>query len=109
VPNTAAAASEVRNDGGAAETMDEVGAAAAFAEGATLLPLAKETSPPRGPGARGMKSARAARPGPEEVRNSGDKPDRRMASTLRLPAPRLPTTWPWTCSARAGATLPHSP
>ena len=84
---------EVRNDGGAAETMDEVGAAATFAEGATLLPLAKEASPPRGPGARGMKSARAARPGPEEVRNSGDKPDRRMASTLRLPAPLLPASW----------------
>ena len=108
MPNTAAAASEVRNDGGAAETMDEVGAAATFAEGATLLPLAKEASPPRGPGARGVKWARAARPGPEEVRNSGNKPARRV-SAIRLPAPRLPTTWSWTCSARAGATLPHSP
>ena len=32
-----------------------------------------------------MKSARAARPDPEEVRNSADKLDRRVASTRRLP------------------------
>ena len=109
VPNAAAAASEVCNGGGAAKPMNEVDAAASFTEGATLQPLAKDASPPRGPGARGVKWAWAARPGPEEVRNSGDKPDHRMASTLRLPAPRLPTTWSWTCSARAGDILPHSP
>ena len=71
--------------GGAAEAMDEDVAAATFDEGAALLPPAKDASPPRGPGARGMKSARAARPGPEEVCNSVDKPARRVASTRRLP------------------------
>ena len=70
--------------GGAAEAMDEDVAAATFDEGAALLPPAKDASPPRGPGARGMKSARAARPDPE-VRNSADKPARRVASTRRLP------------------------
>ena len=71
--------------GGAAEAMDEDGAAATFDEGAALLPPAKDASPPRGPGARGMKSTRAARPDPEEVRHSADKPARRVASTRRLP------------------------
>ena len=32
-----------------------------------------------------MKSAQAARPDPEAVRNSADKHDRRVASTRRLP------------------------
>ena len=32
-----------------------------------------------------MKSARAARPDPEEVRNSAEKPDRHVASTRYLP------------------------
>ena len=35
--------------GGAAEAMDEDGAAATFDEGAALLPPAKDASPPRGP------------------------------------------------------------
>mmetsp|Transcript_5105 Transcript_5105/g.9711 ORF Transcript_5105/g.9711 Transcript_5105/m.9711 type:complete len:110 (-) Transcript_5105:31-360(-) len=61
---------EVRYGGGAAETMDEVGIAASLAQGASLPPLAKDASPPRGAGARGMKSTRAARPGPDEVSNN---------------------------------------
>lgn len=92
VPNAvvAVAANEARNamdedDGGAAEAMDEDDAAATFPEGVPLPPLAKDASPTRGPGARGSKSARAARADPEEVRTSGDKPDRRVASTRRLP------------------------
>lgn len=84
----AVAANEARNamdSGGAAEAMDEDDAAATFPEGVPLPPLAKDASPTRGPGARGSKSARAARADPEEVRTSGDKPDRRVASTRRLP------------------------
>ena len=88
VPDDTAAANDPRNamdGGGAAESMDEDGAAAAFDEGAALPPPAKDASPPRGSGARGMKSARAARPDHEEVRNSADRPDRRVASDRRLP------------------------
>jgi hypothetical protein len=73
------------DSGGAVEAMDEDGAAVTFPEGFPLPPLPKDASPPRGPGARGSKSARAARADPGEVRNSGDKPDRRVASTRRLP------------------------
>ena len=71
--------------GGAAEAMDKYGAAAASYEGAALLPSAKGASPPRGPGARGMKSARAAGSDPEAVRNSADKYDHHVVSTRRLP------------------------
>ena len=63
---------------GAAEAMDEDVAAATFDEGAALLPPAKDASPPRGRGVRGSKSARASRPGPDEERNSSEKPTRRV-------------------------------
>ena len=79
--DAAVAADEARiamDSGGAAEAMDEDDAAVTFPEGASLPPLAKDASPPRGRGARGSKSARAARENPDEVRNSGDKPTRRM-------------------------------
>ena len=66
------------DSGGAAEAMDEDDAAVTFPEGAPLPPLAKDASPPRGRGARGSKSARAARENPDEVRNSSDKPTRRL-------------------------------
>ena len=66
------------DSGGAAEAMDEDNAAISSPEGVSLPPLAKDASPPRGCGARGSKSARAARENPDEVRNSGDKPTRRM-------------------------------
>ena len=87
VPADAAiAADEARisiDSGGAAEAMDEDYAAVSFPEGVPLPPLAKVASPPRGRGARGSKSARAARPDPEEVRNSGDKPTRRLPRRRR--------------------------
>jgi hypothetical protein len=76
--DAAVAADEARiamDSGGAAEAMDEDDAAVAFPEGVPLPPLAKDASPPRGPGARGTRAARAD---PDEVRNSGDKPTRRM-------------------------------
>jgi hypothetical protein len=79
--DAAVAADEARiamDSGGAAEAMDEDDAAVTFPEGAPLPPLAKDASPPRGRGARGSKSARAARENPDEVRNSGDKPTRRL-------------------------------
>ena len=81
VPDDVAATSEARNaigGGGAAEAMDEDDPAAAVAGDTALPPPAKDVSPPRGRGARGMKSVRAARPGSDEVRNSGDKPARRV-------------------------------
>ena len=62
-PTEHTAANEARNtDGGgdAAEAMDVDGVAATSDEGAALLPPAKDASPPRGPGARGRKSAEKA-------------------------------------------------
>mmetsp|Transcript_5106 Transcript_5106/g.9715 ORF Transcript_5106/g.9715 Transcript_5106/m.9715 type:complete len:145 (-) Transcript_5106:378-812(-) len=104
---------EVRYGGGAAETMDEVGIAASLAQGASLPPLAKDASPPRGAGARGMKSTRAARPGPDEVRNNlphnTPKTPRRVTplaeSSLALPsyASSLPPSY-GTAAAAAAAT-----
>ena len=71
---------------GAAEAMEEDDAAPAFADVAVLPPPAKVASPPRGRGARGLKSARASRPDPNAVRNSDEKP------TRRVPPPRAATT-----------------
>ena len=63
--------------GGGAETIDK--------DVAALPPLAKDASPPRVRVARGAKSERAARPDPGDVRNSGDRPVRRVASFRGLP------------------------
>mmetsp|Transcript_82523 Transcript_82523/g.160935 ORF Transcript_82523/g.160935 Transcript_82523/m.160935 type:complete len:135 (-) Transcript_82523:98-502(-) len=66
--------------------MDQDDAADTFAAGAVLPPPpAKGLSPPRRPGARGKKSARASRPSDDDVRNSDEKPARRVASTRNLP------------------------
>ena len=81
MPGDVAATSEARyaiGGGGAAEAVDEDDLAAAVAGDTALPPPAKDVSPPRERGARGMKSVRAARPGSDEVRNSGDKPARRV-------------------------------
>ena len=76
----AATANEARNamdGGGGAETIDK--------DVAALPPLAKDASPPRVRVARGAKSERAARPDSGDVRNSGDRPVRRVASFCGLP------------------------
>jgi hypothetical protein len=69
----------------AAEALDQDDAADTFAAGAVLRPPAKGLSPPRRPGARGNKSARASRPSDEDVRNSDEKPARHVASNRNLP------------------------